>query len=166
SSAAKAGIQSGDVIVGFNGKDVTDANNLILAVSDCLPGSHATLKLIRDGSAKTVNVTLGEKVEQVTQNENARNPPKADSSKTDALDGVTVSEIDRDVRQELRIPNSIRGALVTDVAQGSNSAEAGLQRGDIIEEINRQPVNSAEDAIKLCKQAKGDWIFLKIWQRR
>ena len=157
SSAAKAGIQSGDVIVAFNGKDITDANNLILAVSDCLPGSAATLKMIRNGSVKTVNVTLGEKVEQVTQNENVQNTPKMDTS-------IKVSDIDRDARQELRIPNAIQGALVMEVAQGSSSAAAGLQRFDIIEEINRQPVNSAEEAIKLCKQAKGDWIFLKIWQ--
>ncbi|HEX3890505.1 MAG TPA: Do family serine endopeptidase [Verrucomicrobiae bacterium] len=165
SSAAKAGVQSGDVIVAFNGKEITDANNLILAVSDCLPGSHATLKLVRDGNVKIINITLGEKTEQVVQNKNAGNAPKIDSSKTDALSGVTVSDIDRDARQELRIPLAIRGAIITDVAQGSNSADSGLQRGDVIEEINHQPVNSAEDALKICRQAKGDRIFLKIWQR-
>jgi serine protease Do len=158
SSAAKAGVQSGDVIIAFNGKEITDANNLILAVSDCLPGSQATLKLIRDGNAKIINVTLGEKAEQVVQSGNIQATPKMDTS-------IKVSDIDRDARQELRIPNTIQGALVMDVAQGSSSADAGLQRFDVIEEINRQPVAGAEDAINLCKQAKGEWIFLKIWQR-
>jgi serine protease Do len=165
SPAEKAGIKSGDVIVAFNDKPVTDANNLILAVSDCVPGSQATLKLIRDGSVKIVSVTLGEKVEQAVQNQNVPVAPKTDASKTDALDGVTVDNIDRDTRQELRIPSAIQGAIVTGVAQSSNAAEAGLQRGDVIVEINRQPAGTAENAIELCKQAKGDWIILKIWQR-
>jgi serine protease Do len=65
----------------------------------------------------------------------------------------------------LRIPYAVKGALVTDVTTGSNSAEAGLHRGDVIEEINHQTVGSAEESIKICKQAKGDWIFLKVWQR-
>ena len=165
SSAEKAGIQSGDVIVAFNGKDVTDAHNLILAVSDCLPGSQATLKLIRNGKEKTINVTLGQKAEPVVQNENVQTTPKPASSKTDALDGVGVSDIDGAARQYLRIPYATHGALVTDVTGESNAAEAGLQRGDVIEEINHQAVSNAEGAIKVCKQAKGDWIFLKVWQR-
>lgn len=164
SSAEKAGIQSGDVIVEFNGKGVTDANNLILAVSDCVPGSEATLKLIRNGDKKTLKVTLGEKAEPVLPGGNARSAPKSDSSKVDALDGVEVQDIDGDARRYLKIPNAIHGALVTGVAQGSNSADAGLKRGDVIEEINHQPVASAEAAIQICKQAKGDWIFLKVWQ--
>jgi serine protease Do len=165
SPAAKVGIESGDVIVAFNDKPVTDANNLILAVSDCVPGSHATLKLIRDGSVKIISVTLGEKVEQAVQNENVQTAPKTDVSKTDALDGVTVDDIDRDTRQQLRIPNTIQGVIVTGVAKSSNAADAGLQRGDAILEINHQPAGSAQNAIELCKQAKDDWIILKIWQR-
>jgi len=164
SSAAKAGIQSGDVIVAFNGKEVTDAHNLILAVSDCLPGSQATLKLIRDGKTKTINVTLGQKVEPV-ENENVQSVSKPSGSKTDALDGVGVSDIDGESRQYLKIPYAVHGALVTDVSEGSNSAYAGLQRGDVMEEINHQAVTSAQDAINICTQAKGDWIFLKVWQR-
>jgi serine protease Do len=69
------------------------------------------------------------------------------------------------LREELKIPNSIQGAIVTDVDQDSNSAEAGLQRGDVIVEINRQPVSDADDAVKLCTKAKGDQILLKVWRR-
>ena len=84
---------------------------------------------------------------------------------TDALDGVTVQDLNHGMRQQFKVPDEIRGALVTDVDQDSNSAEAGLQRGDVIVEINRQPVSNADDAVKLCRQAKGDQILLKFWRR-
>ena len=69
------------------------------------------------------------------------------------------------MRQQLDIPDDIQGALMITVDQDSNSAEAGLQRGDVIVEINRQPVNNADDAVKFCRQAKGDQILLKFWRR-
>ena len=84
----------------------------------------------------------------------------------DALDGVTVQDLNQGVRQQLKVPGDIQGALVTDVDQDSNSAEAGLQRGDVIMEINRQPVGNSSDAVKLGRQAKGDQILLKIWRRQ
>jgi len=165
SAAAKAGIQSGDVIVSFNGKPVTDANNLILDVSDSLPGAQVTLKLMRNGNAKTVIVTLGEKPADVAQNENLQNSSKPGASGTDALDGVSVADLDQATRRQLRVPVGIQGVVVTDVAQDSNSADADLQTGDVIVEINRQPAGGAENAINLCKLAKGDRIILKIWRR-
>ena len=78
---------------------------------------------------------------------------------------MTVADLDHDVRQELKIPDSVQGAVVSDVDQDSNSADAGLQKGDVMLEINRQPVTDADSAVKLCKQAKGDRILLKIWRR-
>ena len=87
------------------------------------------------------------------------------TSNTDALDGVTVSDLDQQSRQELKIPDAVHGVLVTDVRPDSNSAEAGLKQGDVIVEINRQPVGNTDDAVKLCKQAKGDQILLRVWHR-
>ena len=164
-SAEKAGIKSGDVIIAFNGKSVTDGHDLQLTVSESSPGSAATVKLIRDGVPKTFTVTLGELPKQNSGNPSDQNNPEADTSKTDALDGVTVADLDRDARQELKIPDYVQGALVDEVDADSHSADAGLQKGDVIVEINRQAVNDAETAIKLCKQVKGDQILLKIWRR-
>jgi serine protease Do len=59
----------------------------------------------------------------------------------------------------------INGALVSDVSSDSNSADAGLQANDLIVEINRQPVTSADDAVRLCKAARGEHILVKIWRR-
>jgi serine protease Do len=163
--AEKAGIKPGDVVLAFNGQDVSDAHGLQLAVSQCEPGSPATVKLIRDGVQKSITVTLAELPGQNVSGSTDQKGPGIDSSKADALDGVTVDDLDQDARQELRIPASVRGAVVTDVDQDSNAAEAGLQKGDILVEINRQPVTNADDAVNLCKQAKGDQILLKVWRR-
>jgi serine protease Do len=163
--AEKAGIKPGDVVIAFNGMDVSDAHGLQLAVSQCEPGSPATVKLIHDGLQKNLTVTLAELPNQGGSDADNQNGSDTDSSKTDALDGVTVADLDHDTRQQLNIPDNMQGVIVSDVDQDSNSAEAGLQKGDVIVEINRQPVKDADSAVNLCKQAKGDQILLKIWRR-
>jgi serine protease Do len=163
--ADKAGIKPGDVIIAFNGMAVSDAHGLQLAVSQSDPGSPATVKLIRDGAQKSVNVALAELPGQNRIGLGEPNSPDSDVSKTDALDGVTVDNLDQDVRQQLKIPASVTGALVSDVDQDSNSAADGLQKGDVIVAIDRQAVTDADSAIKLCTQAKGSQILLKIWRR-
>ncbi len=163
--ADKAGIKSGDIIVGFNGKKVTDAHSLILMVSDCVPGSKATVDLIHDGHSKTISVTLAENHQaEISSNNDNNSASASENSKTDALDGVTVGDLDADARGQLNIPANVKGALVTDVTNGSNSADAGLQRGDVIVEINHQAVSDSDGAVKLCSEVKSSQILLKIWR--
>jgi serine protease Do len=163
--AEKAGLKSGDVIVAFNGKEVSDAHSLILSVAECSPGSLATIKLLRNGHTNVVTVKLGGLPLEAGKNENVRNDSGFNSSKPDALNGVTVQDLNPSVRQQLGVPDDIQGALMIVVNQDSNSAEASLQRGDVILEINRQPVKNAADAVRLGRQAKGDQILLRIWRR-
>ena len=164
--AEKAGIKSGDVIVGFNGKDITDMNSFQLAVSECAPGSSAAVKLLHDGRPETVTVTLTELPGEEAQNSDEQNRPGSSNPMIDALSGVKVADLEPSVRRQLGVPPGIRGALVSDIEQASNSADAGLQRYDIIMEINRQPVSNSGDAVKLGRQAGGDQILLKIWRRQ
>jgi serine protease Do len=91
--------------------------------------------------------------------------PAPVSTRPDALDGVSVADLDQEARQALKPPASLHGAVVTEVSSSSNAAEAGLHRGDVILEINRQPVHDAETAVKLCGQAKGKSILLRVWRR-
>ena len=162
--ADKAGLRDGDIITELNGKPITDANSLTLMVSECVPGSDATLKIFRDGETKTITVTLGTLTSETAEN-NHRQRNNNVSSATDALDGVTVDNLSSDVRDDLQIPDNISGVIVTDVDPNSNSADAGLQKGDVIMEIDRHPVKNADDAVSLAENAKGDQILLKIWQR-
>jgi serine protease Do len=163
SPAAKAGLLSGDVITAVNDKQISGAENLIVTVSQLRPGSQASVKIFRNGTPKTLTVTLGERTDF------AQDPPKAGDTnaqpaKADALDGVQVQDFDLDSRRLLRAPTGVDGAVITDVDQASNSYEAGLRPGDVILEINHQPVTNAKIAVTLCKAARSDQIVVKFWR--
>ncbi len=157
--AAKAGIKSGDVITGFNGQPINNVNDLLLAVADCAPGVKAMVKYMRDGEPHSVDLMLSERPGEIAQNAPQEN-------QTDALDGVTVADVDSDIRSQLQIPDDIQGAIVTDVAQDSHSADAGLQKGDIIIAVDHHSVSDADQVVKLCNAAKGKYILLKVWRKQ
>jgi serine protease Do len=161
--AGNAGIKSGDVILAFNGKKVPDMRALQLAISECSPGSVATVSLVRKGAQKTFTVKLVALPAELTQSGNA--PNASAPSGTNALDGARMDDLSPDLRQQLRIPANIKGAVVTDVQDDSNAANAGLQKNDVIQEINHQTVAGADDAARLCKQAQGGRILVKVWRR-
>lgn len=157
--AEKAGLKPGDVITEFDGKPINDENDLLLAVADCAPDSKVTVKFVRNGQDHTVRVTLAERPGEVASNASPQN-------ETDALDGVTVADLDSDARSQLQIPDNVQGVVVTSVAQDSHAADAGLQQGDVIVAIDHQSVNDANQAIKLCNDAKGNYILLKVWRKQ
>jgi serine protease Do len=161
--AAKAGLKAGDVIVTINNKQIQDAHDLQITVSQLSPGTVVSLKVIRNGYDKNIAVTLAELPGGTSTGDD--NAASGNNSMPDALDGVTVADLTPQVREQLNMPDSVNGALVADVNPDSNSADADLRPNDVIVEINRQPVKSAEDAVNLCKAAKGDEILVKIWRR-
>lgn len=78
---------------------------------------------------------------------------------------MSVSDIDSGARRRFDIPSSIRGALVVNVDPDSNAAEAHLQLGDVIVEINRQPVRDADQAVAASEKVKGKQVLLRVWSR-
>ena len=159
--AQRAGLKSGDVITSVNGKDIVDANTLTLIIAESSPGSTAKLNILRDGKPGTVDVILG--VLPGSAGENNPASLQTNRSTTDSLDGVTVDDLNRAVRRELGAPASLQGALVREVEDDSNAAQAGLVRGDVIMEINHHTVVDADSAIRWCESVKGDHILLKVW---
>jgi serine protease Do len=164
SPAAKAGLKSGDVVVAINDKEISGADNLRVVVSQLRPGSPVKVKFFRNGLSQTTVVTLGERMD-ILRNSSPANDPGGEPPKADALDGVFVQNLDSQIREQLHAPAGMAGALVTEVDTGSNSYEAGLRRGDVIVEINHQPVAEAGDAVRLCKSARSDGILVKIWRQ-
>jgi serine protease Do len=155
--ADKAGFKSGDVILEFNGHKVTDSRHLRLEVAEIAPGESVAVEVLRNGSNKTLEV----KVKEVPGEEQLA----SNSSGTDTLQGVGVSDLDSQTRQQLNIPGNVKGAVVTEVAPNSASASAGLNPGDVITEINHHEVASANDAVRLTEHAKNKTTLLHVWSK-
>jgi serine protease Do len=159
SPAAKAGLKDGDVIVEFDGKPVRDSRHLKLQVAETAPGKDVPVKVDRDGSEKELTVTLKE----FPQDKDLAKNNAADHSSGDPTDGITVDELNSAARQQFNIPNNVKGALVSEVDPDSAGAAAGIQAGDVILEINRKPVKSSEDAVKMTENLKDDSVLLRVW---
>lgn len=157
--ADKAGVKVGDVVVDWNGHSIRDSRQLKLAVAQVKPGHKATMKVIRDGDAKTLTITPKE----LPGSEVASNSHFNSGSDSDALNGVTVGNIDTMARSQLKIPSDVKGALVTAVDENSAAFEAGLREGDVIQAINRKSVENADEAVSLSEKIKGDKILLRVW---
>jgi len=168
SPASKAGLQTGDIITDFNNKPVKDGNALRLTVANAAPDTTVPLTVLRDGAPKTLTITVGNiPGERASKNKNASGKDDADKD-TGTLNGVAVSDLadlDPRLRRQLAIPQNITGAIVTDLDPDSPAASAGLRRGDIIQEINRQPVKNADDAIKLTENPSSRKTRLKLWNQ-
>ncbi len=157
SPAAKAGLKNGDVIVGLDGKTVNDAGELQVEVGQRQPGTTIKLDVIRDGKNTTIPVTL--------EAMGSRDKVSADSSTHEKPRwGLALQDLSPDVRQELHAPAEVHGALVANVEPGSSAENAGLQRGDVVLEVNRKPVGSAQDVQHaLSAIPKGQDALVLVW---
>ncbi len=164
SPAARTGFKEGDFVTEFDGKKVRDMRHFRLMVSQTAPGKKATLKILRDGKEKTLTTILAEIPREVLARSGQRQPNERDQSRTDALDGVEVTDLDSQARREADVPGNVHGALVATVDQDSNAAEAGLRPGNVIVEIEHRPVRNADEAVVLSEKVKGDRILLRIWR--
>lgn len=156
--AAKAGLKSGDVIVEVNGKKIADSRNLKLQVARVKPGETVDVKVLRDGEEQTLQV----KVQSLPGEETLAKAGSSDSEGT--LDGVSVSDLDARTRQALNLPRGIEGVVVTEVAPNSAAADAGLRPGDVIQEINKKPVQSAEEAAEMTAKSDEEQTLLRVWR--
>jgi Do/DeqQ family serine protease len=138
SPAERAGVKRGDVITVFNGQQVRDTNTLRNRVADAAPGSRSTLTVIRDGTEHRLNVELAEVAEADRRADDRR------TATEDTTFGVSVAPLTPDRRTSAGLPSHIHGLVVEAVTPDSRAAAAGLQPGDVIEEVNRQPVSAVE----------------------
>ncbi len=139
--ADRAGVKLDDVIVQLNGKEVNDANNLRNEIAGFTPGTQVTLGIVRDGRPLDVRVTLGELTPQTAR---ADQEQGGDSQGTSKL-GISVSALTPDRASQLGLRRGTTGVLIDQVDPDGPAAQAGIQAGDVIQEVNRQPVRTPAD---------------------
>ena len=153
--AARAGIQRGDVVSAMNGEPIRDMNDLRVRLAMARPGTTAKLKLSRDGKEQELPVEIA------LLPEPPANPPKPLKNES-AISGVQVQDLNSQMLRELGLPPEIQGVIVANIPDGSPAEAAGLNRGDVIQEVNRNPVANMNDFRKAVAAAESRQLLLLI----
>ena len=161
SAAEHAGLKRGDVIQSFNGQPVNDANSLRNRVADTAPGSKVTLVVVRDGSERSFAVTL----DDAAAGQRAERADEPTAGDNNAALGVAVEPLTPETASRFGSPKGVRGLVVMQVSPDGRAADAGLQEGDIIQEVNRQPVQSVE-ALRTAVRRTSDKPLLLLINRK
>ncbi len=155
--AAKAGLERGDVVVELNGQPVTDPSEFRMKIAMTAPGTTVNLKVIRSGAERTFSVVLGEL--PATQASAAENEGGGASQ---ALQGLSVDNLTPDIARQLDLPRTTHGVVITNVRPGSAADDAGLRRGDVIQEVDRKPVHSVDEFNQAVSQLGKQPVLLLI----
>jgi serine protease Do len=148
SPASEAGLQPGDVIQSVNGTKVANPRDLALNVAGIQPGQEAHLTVLREGQSKDVTVKVGTLPTERT----ASNDKQGSGEHRERL-GLALGPLSPDARNQLDVPDSVKGALVQNVQPGSPAEAAGLQAGDVIVGVGTRAVSSPGEAAKAMRSA-------------
>ncbi len=161
SAAEKAGLKNGDIITTVNGKEITDPHSLRMTVGGMAPGDKVNITYLRNGQSLTTDATLGS---ESPQDEVAQTSNAPEQGRPNVLDGISIGNLDNDARTELKVPDDVKGVVVTDIDENSVGYDAGLRKGDVILEMNRTALSSADEAVtESDKIDKSDRVLLHVW---
>jgi serine protease Do len=152
SPGAKAGLKQGDVILTFNGNEVSRLRDLPRLVAETAPDAGVKMNVWRNGQTKELQATLGElpNTEQVASASNGQE--QDEPARADAL-GMHLAPLNSQLRRELHIGKDVQGVVITQVDPSSAAAEVGLSEGDVVVAINQQPVKTPQEAAAKLKEA-------------
>ena len=137
-AADKAGLKQGDVVLQLNGKDVSDTNVFRNEIAAMTPGTEVTLTIWRDAAQQQVRVRLGEWTGEVA----GEQQQGGGGGETGGRLGITAEPLTPEIAAQLGLRRGTQGVVVTQVDPTGSAAQAGVQAGDVIQEVNRQPVRS------------------------
>ena len=159
--AAKAGLLTGDTITSVNGKTVATGDELVAEISALKPGTTAKVGYIRNGKTSTADVTIADRSKLFATRLGEEEEGGEEAAPQESRLGVNVRDITPDLADRMKLPNS-KGVLVQDVKPNGFAENVGLSRGDVVLEINKQPVNSEADFKRVQSQLKSgqDVVFL------
>jgi len=159
--AEKAGLKTGDTIVSVNGKTVKNGDELVADISALKPGTTAKVGYIRSGKEQTAEVTIADRAKLFASRLGGEQDQGEEGQPQESKFGVTVRGITPDMANRYGLPNT-KGVVVQDVKPDGFGDTAGLSRGDVVLEINKQPVNNEDDFRRIESQMKSgqDVVFL------
>jgi serine protease Do len=156
SPAEKSGIEIGDIITTFDGKNITGSANLKNIVSSSKPDKRYTVELLRDGKKKKYYITLEELPE------NPRTLARVESEIESEL-GVQVEVVTSNLLREYEIDEDVVGVVVTNIDRRSEAFSAGLRPGDVITRVGRQNVDSIKGFYKLIdSETRGNTVLFLV----
>jgi serine protease Do len=150
SPAAKAGLQRGDIVLELDGQTINGPDDLSVR-------SMAHMKIVRNGQTQDTNVTLGEFPENSEAAAKPNNQPEAP-----ALAGVQVQNLTPDLAQQIGVPPSTQGVVVTAVDPSGAAATAGIQVGDVIQQVNRKPVHNTTEFEQALRGTSNQPVLLLV----
>lgn len=159
SPAAKVGLKTGDVIVSYDGRTINKMSDLPRLVAETKVNNTVKVEYIRGGKKQTANVLIAELSEEGDDN---RPVGKGQRSGGDAVLGMRLQNLDDNIRRQLGVDKSVRGAVIAGVAAGSDAERAGLRRGDIVLQVGNAEVTSADQAKRLLEADKSGTVLLLI----
>src|SRR5712691_10149201 len=164
----RAGVLPYDTIVALDDRPVTSDDQLIREIAGRSPGSAARLRILRDGHEETITLKLAERPTREGEDRKAEPralPVPADRKTDQDLQlGLTVRDLDRQISARLEVPRQTKGVLITRVEPLSSSFDAGIERGTVLLEINRERIESAGDYRRVLRGARpGDILTLYIY---
>ncbi|HET6516393.1 MAG TPA: DegQ family serine endoprotease [Thermodesulfovibrionales bacterium] len=160
SPAEKAGIMRGDIILEFNGKEVTSVGALRNSVAQSKTGSEVTLKVLRTGKTYTLKTIIAELPKEMAGTQQEISP---EDMQKNAFSGITVKDLTKEIAKQLGLGFEEKGVVVVRVEQGSAADDAGLKKGDVIQEIDRKRVSNVEEFKKVTSSIQsGDTALLFV----
>ncbi len=164
SAADKAGLKRGDVITAINGETVEDANVLRNKVAGTLPGSEIKITFTRDGNQQEATAVLDELEVESASSNNPQNKNDQENSPSEGKLGLTLQPLTPEIMRQLELPENTKGLVVTQTDPSGAAAQNGIRRGDVILEVNRQPVSTLEE-MKSALERSGDNPVLLLISR-
>ena len=165
SPAEEAGLKVGDTITSVDGKDVKSGNDLVADIASRKPGSKAKLSFIRNGKKEEATVTIADRSKLFAARLGEDDENQGEEEPKASKFGISVRGINGELADRLSIPAG-KGVVVQDVKSGSFAEDLGLNRGDVILEVNKQPVNNPEDFSKIESSLKsGQDVVLLVRPR-
>jgi serine protease Do len=158
--AAKAGLKQGDIITEIDGKKVSDSSELSSLVADLSPGKAVTVNYLRDGKEQSTKLTIEDRGKLIP--DAGAEPAEEGENESGRIKlGLSVQSLTPQQAREFEVQTD-EGVIISNVAQGSVAEDAGLQRGDVVLEVNRTPIRTPQDLRSLTTKLKSgaDVVFL------